>query len=871
MPLPSILYANVRSVIPKMDELSHLLKVKNIDIFMCSESWLNEKHTDSIISIEGYTVFREDRTHTIGGGVAAWIKNSIHVRRLACTHPSYFECLSLLLADFDIVVLLLYVSPDTVSKMSASVNDFIIEYVDQILSDKPNMHVILCGDLNRFNVTEVKNSLNLKDLHTKPTYGDAQLDYLLFSDNLANQYSVMDSVPIDNSKVPHISLHAIPLLPYNAGNRNDLSSCYDRVLYDLSDGSINAFLLSLKECSFHDLYLEKDLDKKVELFYAKFLECLSLIPCKTVHMSRRDKPWMTSYVKDLINKRWQAYRCRDFNMYNYYKEKCQREIVRCKRSWAKKSRSSSRGIWNVVAEIQGKNGTRSLSSLFSLFHDDLQAANEINKIFTECFNPSCLVDFPFDDDWCPLSTPFDTFMFLDKLSVNKFTGSDNIPNRFYKLASPFICEPLCHIVNCIISNRYVPTAFKSCVITPIPKCSPVSIKQLRPITLLSVPAKLLEYHVLRQTRPFIKRSLPQYQFAYKSLSSTVSCLISVHDIVTKLLECPDVGACFLMNYDFSKAFDCISHSIMIEKLKSLDFPLGFIRLMSSYLSNRWQRVRIGTTFSLALPVTSGAPQGSLLGPFLFVLYCHDIKPLHSSTSLFMYADDICEVCPVYKSEYAKSVEGVIGEFHNIREWSALNGLRLNSAKTKALCFRKRNFDVIFPFPFCVVDHCKLLGVIWNHSLTWTSHFYHVLKLVSKRLYMLRVLKATLQHDELWLVFCMTIESLLLFSTQLFGPLDFKSKKIVNFVFKRALRIICSSSCRSVCKSKMSSFYGKRETAFKSLYVNSQHPDHALHSIVIHPINGRINVPFCLTNRRQNSFPIFSTLVMNGLTSFDSCL
>ena len=128
------------------------------------------------------------------------------------------------------------------------------------------------------------------------------------------------------------------------------------------------------------------------------------------------------------------------------------------------------------------------------------------------------------------------------------------------------------------------------------------------------------------------------------MSSTVSCLITIHDVITNLMECSDVGACFLMNYDFSKAFDCLNHSILIEKLRKLEFPIGFIRLISSYLMDRWQCVKIGNTCSSALPVTSCAPQGSLLGPFLFVHYCHDIKPLHRQTSLFMYADDISVVC-----------------------------------------------------------------------------------------------------------------------------------------------------------------------------------------------------------------------------------
>ena len=155
-------------------------------------------------------------------------------------------------------------------------------------------------------------------------------------------------------------------------------------------------------------------------------------------MSQRDKPWMTPYLKDMINKRWQAYRCKDFQKYNYYKEKCRKEIVRCKMSWVAKSKMSNRGIWNVVSDVRGKTLRNPLSPILSDFSSTVHAAEEINQSFAECFTPTSPLDFPHDDDWCPLSTPFEVFMILDKLSTKKSTGSDGFPNRFYKLASPFI-------------------------------------------------------------------------------------------------------------------------------------------------------------------------------------------------------------------------------------------------------------------------------------------------------------------------------------------------------------------------------------------------------------------------------------------------
>ena len=208
----------------------------------------------------------------------------------------------------------------------------------------------------------------------------------------------------------------------------------------------------------------------------------------------------------------------------------------------------------------------------------------------------------------------------------------------------------------------------------------------------------------------------------------------------------------LLNYDFSKAFDSIFHTVLLNKLKLLEFPLGFVNLISSYLTNRYQCVKIGSVLSDPLPVTSGAPQGSLLGPFLFILYCYDIKPLFQDTSLVMYADDVSEVCPIYKSSVQSSIETINSEFFNISDWAEMNCLKLNVSKTKAICIKKKNCVIFFPFPFLVTHECKLLGVIWNENLNWNSHFYNVLKVCSRRLYLLRVLKEILKHDDLWLIF-----------------------------------------------------------------------------------------------------------------------
>ena len=227
----------------------------------------------------------------------------------------------------------------------------------------------------------------------------------------------------------------------------------------------------------------------------------------------------------------------------------------------------------------GKSSKNPIDSLLAPFRDVFERADAINKEMTKAFHVDGVVSLPTLDDnlWCPLADVDDVFSELSKLSSSKSTGSDGIPNKFYKIAAPFIAQPLWNIINTSILERKIPEVFKQCVISPIPKVSSPNIDQLRPIALLNVPSKLLERLVFRSIKKLTVSCFPTSQFAYKPKSSTSSALITLHDKVTRLLDRPDVSSCVLLSYDFSKAFDSISHGILLKKLLAIRFPIGFVK------------------------------------------------------------------------------------------------------------------------------------------------------------------------------------------------------------------------------------------------------------------------------------------------------
>ena len=210
-----------------------------------------------------------------------------------------------------------------------------------------------------------------------------------------------------------------------------------------------------------------------------------------------------------------------------------------------------------------------------------------------------------------------------------------------------------------------------------------------------------------------------YQFGYKPNSSTTCALICLYNKITEILK-NDVLGVAVVSLDFSKAFDTISHSILINKLCELSFPPNFISWTRSYLSERTQRVILDNTLSDLLSISSGVPQGSLLGPFLFILYISHLITDH----YVKYADDTTFLQPITK-DINTSNKNLRETFANIQSESSNIKLHLNPSKSKLMIIAKTQ-DVSLLDPITIpnvdrVDKLKLLGMHLRSDLKWDDH------------------------------------------------------------------------------------------------------------------------------------------------------
>ena len=406
-------------------------------------------------------------------------------------------------------------------------------------------------------------------------------------------------------------------------------------------------------------------------------------------------------------------------------------------------------------------------------------------------------------------TPVSNEEVLNLLSHSPDTNCDldPIPPSLLKQCSHVLLPTITNIINLSISTGVFPDQFKSCSVHPNLKKSNLDKEDLsnyRPISHLSFLSKLTERIVKLRLVDHLSTNnlLNSFQSAYIKHHSTETTLLSVHDHIINAMSHQQVTCLTLL--DLSAAFDTIDHSILLERLSSwFGITSTALSWLKSYLLNRSFYVNIDNSKSSVFQLLYGVPQGSVLGPLLFILYTTPLSTVisNSSANHHLYADDTQLFLSFSASDFSHNITHLERTISNISNWMSANFLSLNPSKTEFLIFglpqqlSKLNSPTIHlpnNVTLSPVDCARNLGVIFDKNLTFAKHISSVSKACFFNIRDLRRIRNTIDHST-----ACTIATSLIHS-----KIDYCNSLLLNLPATQTnrLQLVLNSAARAVTKT-----------------------------------------------------------------------
>jgi hypothetical protein len=326
-------------------------------------------------------------------------------------------------------------------------------------------------------------------------------------------------------------------------------------------------------------------------------------------------------------------------------------------------------------------------------------------------------------------SPLEIQNHINSISSNAI-GEDGIAIKMIKPLSVYLLPVLSHIYNFSLQYSCFPDIWKRALIRPVPKTyKPGTVNDYRPISILSVFAKIFEKIIYTQIMDYVNTNniIDKCQSGFRKLHSTGTALLKVVEDARLALGRGEIT--ILVLFDFSKAFDCVNHDVLLSKLHHMGFSHSALTWMTQYLKGRSHCVLGPTGSSYWKELNCGVPQGSVLGPLLYILYTFDIGRCFLNCHYHLYADDLQIYLHCKPTEIQTKLALINEDIVRLVNWSNKHGLSINATKTQAMIIHKQsqsiyfhNIDKIFvdgtPIEYC--SKVKNLGIIIDEKLTWNQ-------------------------------------------------------------------------------------------------------------------------------------------------------
>lgn len=778
--LPKLLLSNTRALTNKLDELSGVLQINNVDIAIITESWLSSTGAQQSAGITGYTDYHKARPpDKKGGGVAVYTKDTLPSQPLDIKVPDGLECLWLRLTPAylpreisSLVIAAVYHPPKAPNERQLM--DHIAHTVSSIKEKHPHCGIAICGDFNRAKITSLC-SKGMKQIVRVPTRGQAVLDLIIT--DIAKYYKAAVTLP-PIGKSDHNTVLWEPDATFKT--RATTVSITSR---PLPDSSIRQFGQWITAYDWRPVMDATDTQTKTSTFYSILHEQIGKhFPTRNNKRHSNDKPWVTDKIRSMIRRRQDAYKRGKENLWKSLRNSISRAITQAKLTFtdsklSKTNTADPQSWFSTIKQIggMGKKSTRICLPGFEHCTDEV-LATAVNEHFSGICSTLPALDTTQLPAFLPAGAPppnvtrSQVLRQMSRINVHKAPGPDSLPNRLLKEFAVELSEPVCSIINSSLQQGTVPSQWKCATVVPVPKINPPpNMDKLRPVSLTPTLAKVAETFVSGWMMEDMAPQLDPWQFGNRKGRSTNHYLVNLVQHAFQALEdgyCED-----LLAIDYSKAFDRVDITIALNKLLQMNVRRELLPWVGDFLSGRKQQVRTNGATSDWRTVTCGVPQGTKLGPVVFLAMVNEVAVTHNNR--WKFVDDITLATRTKASTQTDTSlqHLMLATVDRAKE----DHMAINTAKcaTMRIALAKDLTSTPLSIDDTEIPHVtsmKLLGVTIQSDLKWDQQVEVMITKASTRRYFISVLKrAGVKLQDLIKCYCTFIRPLLEYATPVWHP------------------------------------------------------------------------------------------------------